>query len=249
MNFLTRIRSLRRLRPVPEHESPDVAQSVAIIMDGNGRWAKRRRLPTAAGHRAGARTVRRIVEASIDLGIHDLSIFAFSTENWSRPREEVDALMDIFAETIERELPDLAEQGVRVRFIGRSDRAPEELQRRMAGMEDRTELNSRLNLWVAFDYGGRAELVEAARRIVESGVDPDEIDENVFAANLYAPDLPDPDLLIRTSGELRVSNFLLWQLAYAELAFVDKLWPDFEPRDLQHALAEYASRRRRFGGR
>jgi undecaprenyl diphosphate synthase len=249
VNFLTRIRSLRRFRPVPEHESPDVAQSVAIIMDGNGRWAKRRRLPTAAGHRAGARTVRRIVEASIDLGIHDLSIFAFSTENWSRPREEVDALMDIFAETIERELPDLAEQGVRVRFIGRSDRAPEELQRRMAGMEDRTELNSRLNLWVAFDYGGRAELVEAARRIVESGVDPDEIDENVFAANLYAPDLPDPDLLIRTSGELRVSNFLLWQLAYAELAFVDKLWPDFEPRDLQHALAEYASRRRRFGGR
>jgi undecaprenyl diphosphate synthase len=249
VNFLTRIRSLRRLRPVPEHESPDVAQSVAIIMDGNGRWAKRRRLPTAAGHRAGARTVRRIVEASIDLGIHDLSIFAFSTENWSRPREEVDALMDIFAETIERELPDLAEQGVRVRFIGRRDRAPEELQRRMAGMEDRTELNSRLNLWVAFDYGGRAELVEAARRIVESGVDPDEIDENVFAANLYAPDLPDPDLLIRTSGELRVSNFLLWQLAYAELAFVDKLWPDFEPRDLQHALAEYASRRRRFGGR
>jgi undecaprenyl diphosphate synthase len=249
VNFLTRIRSLRRLKPVPEHESPDVAQSVAIIMDGNGRWAKRRRLPTAAGHRAGARTVRRIVEASIDLGIHDLSIFAFSTENWSRPREEVDALMDIFAETIERELPDLAEQGVRVRFIGRRDRAPEELQRRMAGMEDRTELNSRLNLWVAFDYGGRAELVEAARRIVESGVDPEEIDENVFAANLYAPDLPDPDLLIRTSGELRVSNFLLWQLAYAELTFVDKLWPDFEPRDLQHALAEYASRRRRFGGR
>jgi undecaprenyl diphosphate synthase len=249
VNFLTRIRSLRRLRPVPEHESPDVAQSVAIIMDGNGRWAKRRRLPTAAGHRAGARTVRRIVEASIDLGVHDLSIFAFSTENWSRPREEVDALMDIFAETIERELPDLAEQGVRVRFIGRRDRAPEELQRRMAGMEDRTELNSRLNHWVAFDYGGRAELVEAARRIVESGVDPEEIDENVFAANLYAPDLPDPDLLIRTSGELRVSNFLLWQLAYAELTFVDKLWPDFEPRDLQHALAEYASRRRRFGGR
>jgi undecaprenyl diphosphate synthase len=249
VNFITRIRSLRRLRPLPERESPDVAQSVAIIMDGNGRWARRRRLPTAAGHRAGARTVRRIVEASIDLGIHDLSIFAFSTENWSRPREEVDALMEIFAETIERELPDLTEQGVRVRFIGRRDRAPEELQRRMAAMEDRTELNARLNLWVAFDYGGRAELVEAARRLVESGVDADEIDENVFAANLYAPELPDPDLLIRTSGELRVSNFLLWQLAYAELAFVDKLWPDFEPRDLQHALAEYASRRRRFGGR
>ena len=249
MNLLTRIRSLRRLRPLPERESPEVPASVAIIMDGNGRWAKRRRLPTAAGHRAGARTVRRVVEASIDLGIHDLSIFAFSTENWSRPREEVDALMEIFAETIERELPDLTEQGVRVRFIGRRDRAPEELRLRMTAMEDRTELNTRLNLWVAFDYGGRAELVEAARRIVESGVEADEIDENVFAANLYAPELPDPDLLIRTSGELRISNFLLWQLAYAELAFVDKLWPDFGPGDLEHALAEYASRRRRFGGR
>ena len=249
MNLLTRIRSLRRLRPLPERESPEVPASVAIIMDGTGRWAKRRRLPTAAGHRAGARTVRRIVEASIDLGIHDLAIFAFSTENWSRPREEVDALMEIFAETIERELPDLTEQGVRVRFIGRRDRAPEELRLRMTAMEDRTELNTRLNLWVAFDYGGRAELVEAARRIVESGVEADEIDENVFAANLYAPELPDPDLLIRTSGELRISNFLLWQLAYAELAFVDKLWPDFGPGDLEHALAEYASRRRRFGGR
>jgi undecaprenyl diphosphate synthase len=249
VKIVNRIWSLRRLKPLPERESPDVAQSVAIIMDGNGRWAKKRRLPTAAGHRAGARTVRKIVEASIDAGIHDLSIFAFSTENWSRPREEVDALMEIFAETIERELPDLAEQGVRVRFIGRRDRAPVELQERMARMEDRTELNTRLNLWVAFDYGGRAELVEAARRIVESGVEADEIDENVFAANLYAPELPDPDLLIRTSGELRVSNFLLWQLAYAEFHFVDKLWPDFEAHDLEHALTEYASRRRRFGGR
>src|SRR6201993_5087583 len=182
MSFLTRIRALRGRTAIRERESPDVAQSVAIIMDGNGRWAKKRRLPTAAGHRAGARTVRKIVEASIDLGIQDLSIFAFSTENWSRPREEVDALMDIFAETIERELPDLIEQGVRVRFIGRRDRAPDALRLRMAAMEDRTELNSRLNLWVAFDYGGRAELVEAARRLVESGVEPDEIDENVFAA-------------------------------------------------------------------
>jgi undecaprenyl diphosphate synthase len=218
-------------------------------MDGNGRWAKRRRLPTPAGHRAGARLVRRVVEAAIDVGIQDLALFAFSTENWSRPQDEVDALMEIFGETIERELPDLVEQGVRVRFIGRRDRAPQELQQRMAAMEDRTELNTRLNLWVAFDYGGRAELVEAARRLVESGVDAREIDENVFAANLYAPELPDPDLLIRTSGELRISNFLLWQLAYSELVFVDKLWPDFDERDLRHALTEYASRRRRFGGR
>ncbi len=249
MNLLTRIRTLARARPVAEPALPEVAQSVAIILDGNGRWAKRRRLPTAAGHRAGARTVRRIVEASIDIGIHDLAVFAFSTENWSRSEEEVDALMEIFAETIERELPDLAEQGVRVRFIGRRDRAPEALRARMEAMEDRTELNTRINLWVAFDYGGRAELVEAARRLVESGVDPADIDENVFAANLYAPDLPDPDLLIRTSGELRVSNFLLWQVAYSELVFVDKLWPDFDERDLRAALHEYASRRRRFGGR
>jgi undecaprenyl diphosphate synthase len=249
MRLLSRIRTLSRVRPLPGQIPADVAGSVAIILDGNGRWAKRRGLPTAAGHRAGARTVRRIVEAAIDVGVHDLSVFAFSTENWSRPPDEVDALMEIFAETIQRELPDLAEQGVRVRFIGRRDRAPETLQRRMAAMEDRTELNTRINLWVAFDYGGRAELVEATRRIVESGVDAGEIDENVFAANLYAPDLPDPDLLIRTSGELRVSNFLLWQLAYSELVFVDKLWPDFDERDLRSALADYASRRRRFGGR
>jgi undecaprenyl diphosphate synthase len=249
VRLLSRIRTLGRVRPAPEVPLPEVAASVAIILDGNGRWARRRQLPVAAGHRAGARNVRRAVEASIELGIHDLSVFAFSTENWSRPQEEVDALMEIFAETIERELPDLAEQGVRVRFIGRRDRAPEELQRRMAAMEDRTALNARINLWVAFDYGGRAELVQATRRIVESGVDPTEIDENVFAANLYAPELPDPDLLIRTSGERRISNFLLWQLAYTELVFVDKLWPDFDERDLRTALADYASRRRRFGGR
>jgi undecaprenyl diphosphate synthase len=249
MRLLTRIRTLARARQAPEPALPEVAQSVAIILDGNGRWAKRRRLPTAAGHRAGARTVRRIVEASIDVGIHDLAVFAFSTENWSRSEEEVDALMEIFAETIERELPDLAEQGVRVRFIGRRDRAPESLRARMDAMEDRTALNTRINLWVAFDYGGRAELVEAARRLVESGVDPADIDENVFAENLYAPELPDPDLLIRTSGELRISNFLLWQVAYSELVFVDKLWPDFDERDLRAALHEYALRRRRFGGR
>jgi undecaprenyl diphosphate synthase len=249
LRLLSRIRTLARIRPLPDVDLPEVAGSVAIILDGNGRWAKKRGLPPAAGHRAGARNVRRIVEASIDLGIHDLSVFAFSTENWSRPQSEVDALMEIFAETIERELPDLADQGVRVRFIGRRDRAPAELRARMDAMEDRTALNARINLWVAFDYGGRAELVEAARRLVESGVEAQEIDENVFAANLYAPELPDPDLLIRTSGEVRISNFLLWQLAYTELVFADPLWPDFGERDLRAALAEYASRRRRFGGR
>src|SRR3954453_20587691 len=167
MGLLSRFRTLSRLRPVHEPALPEVASSVAIILDGNGRWASKRGLPVAAGHRAGARNVRRAVEASIDVGIHDLSVFAFSTENWSRPQDEVEALMEIFAETIERELPDLAEQGVRVRFFGRRARAPQALRTRMEAMEDRTELNTRLNLWVAFDYGGRAELVEAARRLVE----------------------------------------------------------------------------------
>jgi undecaprenyl diphosphate synthase len=203
----------------------------------------------AAGYRAGTRALRRVVEAAIDLGVEDLTVYAFSTENWSRPQPEVDTLMEIFGETIDRELPDLARQGVRTRFIGRRDRAPQELQERMAALELETAGRERFNLWIAFDYGGRGELVEAAQRIVESGVDAVDIDENTIAANLYAPELPDPDLLIRTSGELRLSNFLLWQLAYAELVFVDRFWPDFGSRDLRHALEVYARRRRRFGGR
>jgi undecaprenyl diphosphate synthase len=157
--------------------------------------------------------------------------------------------MEIFTETIERELPDLVAQGVRVRFIGRRDRAPDDLRDRMDQLEEETRHNERLNLWIAFDYGGRDEIVQAARRLVESGIDPREVDENALSAHLYAPDLPDPDLLIRTSGEMRISNFLLWQLAYAELVFVDTLWPDFGPAVLREALADYARRRRRFGGR
>jgi undecaprenyl diphosphate synthase len=224
----------------------DRARTVAIIMDGNGRWAERRGLPVAEGHRAGTKALRRTVEAAIDLGVETLIVYAFSTENWSRPEGEVEDLMEIFGETIERELPDLARQGVRARFLGRRDRAPDELRTQMEGLEEETAHNERLNLWIAFDYGGRAELVEAARRLVESGVEPD---EESLRANLYAPELPDPDLLIRTSGELRISNFLLWQLAYSELVFLDVLWPDFGSRELEDALAAYAQRRRRFGGR
>jgi len=234
---------------VDEEHRADHARTVAIIMDGNGRWAERRRLPVAEGHRAGTTALRRTVEAAIDLGVETLVVYAFSTENWSRPAGEVDSLMDIFGETIERELPDLVRQGVRTRFIGRRDRASSQLREQMERLEDATAANDRLNLWVALDYGGRAELVEAVRRLAESGIDPAEIDENLLRANLYAPDLPDPDLLIRTSGELRISNFLLWQLAYSELVFVDTLWPDFGHSELEHALAAYASRRRRYGGR
>jgi len=249
VSLLTRIRILRTVKPARGPELPEVASSVAIIMDGNGRWARRRGLPVAAGHRAGTRALRRTVEAAIDLGVRSLTVYAFSTENWSRPPDEVDALMEIFGETIERELPDLAKQGVRTRFIGRRDRAPEALQHRMAELEEETAAKDRLDLWIAFDYGGRGEIVEAARRIVEAGIDPDEVDEELFASYLYAPELPDPDLLIRTSGELRISNFMLWQLAYAELVFVDRLWPDFGEAELKAALEAYAGRRRRFGGR
>ena len=249
MSLRTRFRTLRGLKPLREPELPEVARSIAIIMDGNGRWARRRRLPVAAGHRAGTRALRRTVEAAIDLGVESLCVYAFSTENWQRPREEVEALMEIFVETIDRELPDLARQGVRTRFIGRRDRATPALRTKMAALEEDTAGKDRLQLWIAFDYGGRAEIVEAARRIAEEGIDPRDIDENAIGARLYAPDLPEPDLLIRTSGELRVSNFLLWQLAYTELVFVDTLWPDFGERHLRQALAEYAGRRRRFGGR
>jgi undecaprenyl diphosphate synthase len=224
----------------------DRARTVAIIMDGNGRWAERRGLPVAEGHRAGTKALRRTVEAAIDLGVETLIVYAFSTENWSRPDDEVESLMEIFGETIERELPDLARQGVRARFLGRRDRAPDELRAQMEGLEDETAENDRLNLWIAFDYGGRAELLDAARRLVEAGEEPT---EESLRAHLYAPELPDPDLLIRTSGELRISNFLLWQLAYSELVFLDVLWPDFGSAELEDALAAYASRRRRFGGR
>ena len=236
----------RREPPLELGEGP---RSVAIIMDGNSRWATSRGLPVEAGHREGTRALRRTVEAAIDLNIRSLTVYAFSTENWLRPPNEVDALMEIFGETINRELPDLAKQGVRTRFIGRRDRVPKELRERMTTLEDETAVNERLQLWIAFDYGGRAELVQATRRLVEEGVDPRDIDENAIAARLYAPEMPEPDLLIRTSGELRISNFLLWQLAYTELVFVDTLWPDFGERQLREALAEYASRRRRFGGR
>jgi undecaprenyl diphosphate synthase len=249
LGLITRIRALKGISPVREPELPDVARSVAIIMDGNGRWARKRRLPVAAGHRAGTRALRRTVEAAIDLGVESLCVYAFSTENWSRPAEEIDALMALFVETIEKELPDLAKQGVRTRFIGRRDRATPELRAKMARLEDETAGKDRLQLWIAFDYGGRAEIVEAARRIVEDGLDPRDVDENAIASRLYAPEMAEPDLLIRTSGELRVSNFLLWQLAYTELVFVETLWPDFGERELRHALAEYARRRRRFGGR
>jgi undecaprenyl diphosphate synthase len=232
-----------------EDPAPGRARSVAIIMDGNGRWASARGRSVADGHREGARALRRTVEAAIDLGVTSLAVYAFSTENWARPADEVESIMELLEETIERELPDLAKQGVRTRFFGRRDRIPAVLQDKMATLEAETASNERLLLWIAFDYGSRAELVEAARRLVEDGIGAGSVSEAALAERLYAPELPDPDLVVRTSGEQRLSNFLLWQSAYAELVFTDTLWPDFGEDQLRAALDEYALRGRRFGAR
>ena len=218
-------------------------------MDGNGRWAKAHGRTVAEGHRAGTRALRRTVEAAIELGVRSLVVYGFSTENWARPADEVATLMEILDETIDRELPDLARQGVRTRFLGRRDRVSDALREKMAALEAETADRDTLLLWIAFDYGGRAEIVEAARQVVRDGLAPDEIDEAAVAERLYAPGLPELDLLIRTSGELRLSNFMLWEAAYAELVFTETLWPDFGEDDLREALGEYASRQRRFGAR
>jgi undecaprenyl diphosphate synthase len=233
----------------PEEHLPEIAHAVAIIMDGNGRWAAEHDVSVAEGHRAGSRALRPVVESAIDLRIDSLAVYAFSTENWSRSGDEVAALMEIFGETIDRELEELAAQGVRCRFVGRRDRAPEWLLTKMEELESATADKSTLQLWIAFDYGGRAELIDAARRLLENGTEPDDVDEAALAACLYEPEMPDPDLVIRTSGERRISNFLLWQSAYAEYLFTDTLWPDFGPEELRSAIEEYARRRRRFGGR
>jgi undecaprenyl diphosphate synthase len=218
-------------------------------MDGNGRWAAARGLPVAEGHREGARALRRTVEAAIDLGIESLAVYAFSTENWARPPDEVESIIELMDETIERELPDLAKQGVRTRFFGRRDRVPADLQEKMGRLESETAHLDRLALWIAFDYGGRAELVDAARSLVAEGLSSEDVSEDALASRLYAPELRDPDLVIRTSGEQRISNFLLWQSAYAELVFDETLWPDFGEERLQAAVEEYARRGRRFGAR
>jgi undecaprenyl diphosphate synthase len=218
-------------------------------MDGNGRWAAAKGLPVADGHREGARALRRTVEAAVELGVTSLAVYAFSTENWARPADEVEAIMELMDETIDRELPDLAKQGVRTRFFGRRDRVPEALRAKMERLESETAALDRLQLWIAFDYGSRAELVDAVRSILREGVRPLDMSEETLSAHLYAPELPDPDLVIRTSGEQRLSNFLLWQSAYAELVFDETLWPDFGEDRLRAALDEYASRARRFGAR
>ncbi len=218
------------------------ARYVAIITDGNGRWAKQQGVPTVEGHRAGADTVKARLRDAVELGIEELTVFSFSTENWSRPVEEVEGLMRMFGERIESETPELDEEGVRMRFIGRREGVAADLAERMSWAEETTAGNERVTLFVAFNYGGRAEIVDAARSFQGGS-------EEEFRSHLYAPDMHDPDLLIRTSGEQRISNYLLWQCAYAELVFRDELWPDFSREALEESLREFEARQRRFGAR
>ena len=219
-----------------------VPRYVAIITDGNGRWAQRRGLPVVEGHRAGADVVKARLRDAAELGIEELTVFSFSTENWSRSEEEVSGLMTMFGERIASETPELDEEGVRMRFIGRREGVAPELTERMDWAEEATAANERITLFVAFNYGGRAEIVDAARSFQGGS-------EEEFRTHLYAPEMHDPDLLIRTSGEQPISNYLLWQCAYSELVFRDELWPDFDRAAFEGALAEYESRQRRFGAR
>lgn len=222
---------------------------VAIIMDGNGRWAERRHLPVIAGHRAGAQAVRTVVEMARDVGLGQLTLYSFSTENWARPAEEVEGLMRLHADMIASEVPTLHENDCRVVFVGRRDELAAELRERMDWAEDLTRNNTRMILFIALNYGGRREIVDAVRAAVRGGIVAEELTDADIESHLYSPLMRDPDLIIRTSGERRLSNFLLWQSAYSELYFTDVLWPDFGREEFAKALKDFAGRRRRFGAR
>lgn len=221
-----------------------VPKHIAIIMDGNGRWAKRRGLPRYFGHREGAKTVERIIDYALELNIKYLTLFAFSTENWGRPKEEVDTIMSLLVEYINKKVPDLIKRDVRLKFMGRKDELPEMILKSVEEGEEKTKHCKKMHLIIALNYSGRAEIVDAVKNILKDGK---EINEENFKNYLYLPDIPDPDLLIRTSGEIRISNFMLWQLAYTELYFTEVLWPDFDKDEFLKALYDYQSRERRFG--
>ncbi|HUY74267.1 MAG TPA: polyprenyl diphosphate synthase [Candidatus Dormibacteraeota bacterium] len=226
-----------------------VPRHIGIIMDGNGRWARRQGKPASYGHRAGVRTIKRVLDACDRLGVKVLSIYAFSTENWSRPRAEVRALMRLFHETMQREIEEMHRRGVRIVVSGRRDDLSPRMRERIEEAMRRTASNTNGVLNVCLNYGGRAEIVDAVRKIVSDGLATSDVDEAAISARMYNPELPDPDLIIRTAGERRVSNFLLWQGAYSEMLVSETLWPDYDEVDLKAALADYASRVRRFGGR
>lgn len=227
------------ISPVPAH--------VAIIMDGNVRWAQRRHLSRLKGHRAGTENIRRVVEAFGRSGVKYLTLYAFSTENWQRPRSEVKELLQILASVIGRETKEMHRRGIRLCHLGRLDRLPGKLQEEVARSVELTRNNDRMTLCVAFDYGGRAEIVEAARRLLREKADPETVDEEAFGRHLYTSGIPDPDLIIRTAGEMRLSNFLLWQSAYSEYYFTPAFWPDFDAEEVRNALLAYSQRARNFG--
>lgn len=227
---------------------PTLPRHIGIIMDGNGRWARRRGLRRSAGHKAGIEAIRRVMDAADKAGVHCLTLYAFSTENWSRPRQEVATLMRLFEQTLQAEVDELHRNGVRIKVIGRREQLSTRLQRLVEDAERRTADNSVGMLNVAINYGGRAEIVDGVRQLASAGTDLSQLEEDQLAGALYTAGLPDPDLIIRTAGEMRTSNFLIWQAAYAELYVTETYWPDFGADDLRAALADYAGRDRRFGG-
>jgi undecaprenyl diphosphate synthase len=228
-----------KLEKIPRH--------IGIVMDGNGRWAKQRKLPRLLGHRAGTENTRRVLRACGEVGIKIVTLYGFSTENWQRPKNEVNGLFSIFEDAIDREVPELHRNGIRLHHLGRTDRLPERLVKKIQSAMELTKDNDQLILNLAFNYGGRAEIVDATRRIIADGIDPAAIDEELFASYLYTAGLPDLDLFIRTGGEMRLSNFLLWQTAYAEYYTTPTYWPDFDEAELEKALVAYSQRTRKFG--
>ena len=232
-------------------DHPEIPRHIAIIMDGNGRWAKERGLPRLEGHRSGAESVREVMEACIELGVEYLTLYAFSSENWSRPETEVSALMSLLNRFLEEKAKDLDRQQVRLQAIGQLDRLPEKTRALIERIKARTANHKKMTLVLALSYGGREEIVSAARSLatdaVAGTITPDQIDAELFASRLQTAGIPDPDLLVRTSGEMRVSNFLLWQISYAEIVIVKKFWPDFRQGDLFETVKEYQRRHRRFG--
>lgn len=228
-----------KLTKIPAH--------VAIIMDGNGRWAAQRSLPRHEGHRAGVENMRRVLEGAVEFGVKVLTVYAFSTENWGRPEQEVSGLLGILEETIKRQVPELHQNGVKLRHLGRLDGISAEMQQAVRAAIELTKNNDRITLDVAFNYGGRAEILDAIRRMIDDGIAPDKVDEALFDSYLYTAGLPDPDLIVRTAGEMRLSNFLIWQAAYAEYYSTPTYWPDFDKQELYQALLAFSQRQRRFG--
>jgi len=226
----------------------EIPKHIAIIMDGNGRWAQKRKVPRIEGHRRGAISVREAVKSCIEIGVKYLTVYAFSTENWKRPKEEVGFLMDLLSSTIDREIDELNKNKIKVKFLGRISMLPEKLLNKIRSAENKTEGNSRLNLNIMLSYGSRAELTDAVKSIVKNNVKSDTINEDLISRSLYTAGMPDPDLLIRTAGEMRVSNFMLWQIAYSEIWVTDVLWPDFRKKHLLEAIENYSGRIRKFGG-